>query len=425
MNAIPVYRGEEYRRLFAAARRSLEQSGGDLNRSIGVSDPGDAERRAIIGITGVHRKNGVKRLEVRLDALDARLRDALGIGLIDALPVITGVPLRNLPKDRARVSAERAQATRILTDSSLYDTHPWYAAWAAQLERDGTVTRLANQSTTIHLTQAVRTLEYLETRPPDAVPIPLPVLADTVTRDTKALNKGTLATLVLRALAEQAEIPQPNRTEQIRDLWDRFGVVVDDLASRVLVLNLPARGDGLGAWLTDAARLGIPFQVTLHQLTTLPIEAQVEEIYVCENPAVLRRAAEQLGPACPPLVCTEGRPSTAFHRLARAALAGGASVRYHGDFDWPGIEMTTQILQRYNASPWRMRADDYRRAVSREIEHIALKGTPRATSWDPDLASAMAEAGVAVYEESCLDALLADLGSPPWPHGQLDRASTD
>ena len=204
MSTISAYRGEAYRRLFAAARRSLEQSGGDLGRSIGISDPSDAERRAIIGITGVHRKSGVKRLEIHLDTLDTRLRAAIGVGLIEAVPLITGVPLRNLPEDRARAVTARERAVRILTDSSLHGTGPWYTAWVSGLERDGTVTRLANQSSTAYLAQAVRTLEYLETRQPDAAPIPLPVLADTVTRDTKALNKGTLANLVLRALAERA-----------------------------------------------------------------------------------------------------------------------------------------------------------------------------------------------------------------------------
>lgn len=409
MNAISAYRGDEYRRLFAAAHRSLEQSGGDLTRSVGVSDPSDAERRAIIGITGVHRKSGVKRLEVRLDDLDARLRVATGTGLIDALPAITGKPLRNLPQDRAHAHAAREQAGRILAGSPLHATAAWYASWAAQLERDGTVARLVNQSSTAQLGQAVRTLEYLETRPTDSAPIPLPFLADRITRDTKALNKGTLATLVLRALAEKARTPLPARAEDVRDLWDRFGVVVDDLASRVLVLNLPARGDGLGTWLTDAARLGVPFQVTLHQLASLPVEVRIEALYICENPAVLRRAAEGLGPACPPLVCTEGRPSTAFHRLARAVVSGGAVLRYHGDFDWPGVDMTDQILRRYTALPWRMGAEDYRRALSQEIEHIALKGAARTTPWEPALASAMKEAGVAVYEESCLESLLDDL----------------
>lgn len=331
------------------------------------------------------------------------------MGLIDALPAITGSPLRNLPQDRADAQAAREQAGEILTSSPLHNEAAWYPSWAAQLERDGTVVRLVNRSNTVQLEQAVRTLEFLEARQTDSTPIPLPVLADTITRDTKALNKGTLANLVLRALADKAGTPVPAKAEDVRDLWDRFAVVVDDLASRVLVLNLPARGDGLGAWLTDAARLGVPFQVTLHQLATLPIEVRIEELFVCENPAVLRRAAEELGPACPPLVCTEGRPSTAFHRLARVVRAGGAVMRYHGDFDWPGVDMADQILRRYAALPWRMGTEDYRRALSQGIEHIALKGATRATPWEPALADAMKEAGAAAYEESCLEPLLEDL----------------
>ena len=83
-------------------------------------------------------------------------------------------------------------------------------------------------------------------------------------------------------------------------------MVVDDLASRVLVLNLPARGDGLGEWLTGAARLGVPLYVTLHQLVELPVAGRPLMVYVCENPAVLRRAAAELGAGSAPLVCIGG-----------------------------------------------------------------------------------------------------------------------
>ncbi|MFD6812465.1 TIGR02679 family protein, partial [Streptomyces anthocyanicus] len=63
-------------------------------------------------------------------------------------------------------------------------------------------------------------------------------------------------------------------------MWDAFDVIVDDLASRVLVLNLPATGQGLGQWLTDAARYGTPFHITLHQLITLPIAVNLHTVYV-------------------------------------------------------------------------------------------------------------------------------------------------
>jgi len=58
------YRDPEYRRLLAAARRSLERTGGGLAARISVAEPDDAERKAITGITGVHQPAGTKRLTV-------------------------------------------------------------------------------------------------------------------------------------------------------------------------------------------------------------------------------------------------------------------------------------------------------------------------------------------------------------------------
>ena len=157
-------------------------------------------------------------------------------------------------------------------------------------------------------------------------PIALPALAAQITGDTKALNHGTgLSTLVLRALALRAGVARPGSAAERRDLWDRAGVLVDDLASRVLVLNLPAEGEGLGEWLTGAARYGTPFQVTLHQLAAasdpgvLPADRSCARTRRCSG-----GPARNWARRCPPLVCTEGRPSTAFHRLAvwRSAARG-------------------------------------------------------------------------------------------------------
>jgi uncharacterized protein (TIGR02679 family) len=237
----------------------------------------------------------------------------------------------------------------------------------------------------------------------------LPALAAQITGDTKALNHGTgLATLVLRALALRAGVPRPGSAAERRELWDRAGVLVDDLASRVLVLNLPAEGEGLGEWLAGAARYGTPFQVTLHQLATHPVKISCPRIFVCENPAVLRRACAELGAACPPLVCTEGRPSTAFHRLVGLAVGAGTELWYHGDFDWPGVAIAADVITRYGGRAWRMGARDYRSAAS---VGIGLKGEPVDAPWDPQLPEAMRATGYAVYEETLGDQLLADLAT--------------
>src|SRR6266567_1535267 len=187
--SVDRYRGPEYSRLMAAARRSLERTGGELIGRISVAQPDEAERRVIIGITGVHQPAGTKRLTVPLVELDGALRRATGLGLQAGLAALGG-PLRDRPAEAASLAAH-------------------------------------------------------------------------VTGDTKSLNHGTtLATLILRAHALRAGVSRPASAAERRELWDLSNVIVDDLASRVLVLGVTAEGDGLAAWLTDAARYGTPFQVT-------------------------------------------------------------------------------------------------------------------------------------------------------------------
>jgi uncharacterized protein (TIGR02679 family) len=403
-SAVGRFRAEAYRRLFAAARRSLERTGGDLSGNVSVSEPGIAERDAIAGLTGKRLSAGAKRVRVSLGDLDGDVRRACGLGLDELLETI-GPKLRDRPAESAADARARTDMLRVAQTSPLHAAE-WYRAWLDGI--GATLTKLITQGETDRLAQAVQVLEFLDGRPDEA--ITLPELASAVTRDTKALDhRKTLSRLVLGALASRAGVRSPERAEQRRELWDTFGVVVDDLASRVLVLNLPAEGDGLGEWLTGAARHGTPFQVTLHQLRTLPVRVRPRTVYVCENPAILRRAAGELGPGSASLLCTEGLPSSAFHRLAQAVTGGGGELRYHGDFDWPGIAIADAVIGRHGAVPWRMSAADYRDGLGGHTDHVALGRAARPVPWDPGLAAAMAGAGAAVYEESVADRLIADL----------------
>lgn len=403
------YRAAEYRRLLAAARRSVERTGGDLTGSVSVSEPTDAERKAIIGITGQYRDARTARITVRLADLDEAVREATGHGLPELLSELGG-PLRDRKAERDAFVVSRDGAIASAQASQLHGSCDWYRDWLEQIAADGTLTRLINQGEQARLGQAVRVLEYLADRA--GVPVMLPALAAAVTGDTKTLNHGTVAsTLVLRALAIKSGLPRPDSAGDRRELWETSDVVPDDLASRVLVLNLPARGLGLGEWLTGAANLGVPFYVTLHQLMTMPPAVPAVVVHVCENPAVLRRAAAELGPGSAALLCGEGRPSTAFNQLATAIVAGGGELRYHGDFDWPGIAIANSVMTRHAARPWRMSAADYLAGVRSDGDYVALTGTPRSTPWDPGLRDAMAASGRAVYEESVSAPLLGDLAS--------------
>jgi uncharacterized protein (TIGR02679 family) len=406
------YAGPEYRRLLDAARRSLERTGGDLTRTVTVKTPDDRERRAIIAITGQYRPEGVSVLAVRLADVDRVVHEATGQGLAELLERL-GPPLKDRPAERQRVTDGREAALRSAEDSFL-TARGWFQAWMAELAADGTLNRMVNTGEAAQVQQATRVLEWVEQRLElKAEPTQLAELAATITGNARALNHGTaLAALVLRALAFRLGAERPKTTEERRDLWDRSGVIVDDLASRVLVLNLPAGGDGLGEWLTSAKAYGTPFYVTLHQLVTMPVTVPPGQlVHACENPALLRRAAGLLGARAGPLICTEGQPSTAFHRLAAVITRAGGKLTYHGDFDWPGISIASGVISRHRAQPWRLATADYEAAIRGNADHANLAGIPQPTPWAPTLAAAMTAHGRAVYEESVADSLLADLAA--------------
>ncbi|MCZ7421081.1 TIGR02679 domain-containing protein [Verrucosispora sp. WMMA2044] len=385
-----------WRRMLAAARHSLERTGGRLDTTVTLSTPTDDERLVIIGITGTHRSAAAARLSIRLSAVDEHLRAAYGVGLIDVLAATA--PLRNRPSDRTREAVAR-DAVLAVAHEGRHAGSVWYAEWLDGLRRDGTLTRVVR--TGLPFGDVVRVLDALP-----AADEPMPVFADRVLDDTKALSEGPLRGLVLRAVAAWQQAALPVGGEQERALWESVGLVPDDLASQVLVLNAPATGGLVGRWLTEAAQAGVPMRVTLHQLRLAPLALTCGEVHVCENPAVLRAATTALGTQAPMLICTEGVPSVAAHTLLCTAPQD-AVIRWRNDFDWTGVRLTAAALQRYpGAVPWRMTSADYLPGAG---TGTALLGTPTETPWDPSLGESMRRTGRAVMEERLLDRLIADL----------------
>jgi uncharacterized protein (TIGR02679 family) len=327
------------------------------------------------------------------------LRQTCGRGLAETIGGTAGEALRDRPGERRQQELVRTVALEQARASALFGTR-WFDDWLTSISGDGTLTRLLRSGR--DLGSVLRVIEALP-----VVDEPMPVFAERVLGDTKALAEPTTKSLAIRALAAWQQVEVPRTAELERDLWESVGIVPDDLASQVLVLNLPARGGRVGEWLTEAAASSMPMRITLYQLRSAPLSIDAAEIFVTENPAVLR-AAVALGAATPPLVCTEGVPSVAVHRLL--AAAPDAVLRWRNDFDWPGVRMLTAARGRYGdrLAPWRMSAADYLSAVG---EGLALAGPPAATPWDPTLAEAMRRCGRAVMEERLLPMLLTDLRS--------------
>jgi uncharacterized protein (TIGR02679 family) len=154
-------------------------------------------------------------------------------------------------------------------------------------------------------------------------------------------------------------------------------------------------------------------------------------LYVVENPSVfsaLLDAMQALGPfrggaagadpvACPALICTSGRPSTAaslFIRKSLEAAKEGTKLYYAGDFDVGGLQMAASMEARFPDAfeAWHMDTGVYRTYVSgdgpafseeerRLLEQIELP-------WDAGLGAAMAERGVKCFQETALAKLSRD-----------------
>jgi uncharacterized protein (TIGR02679 family) len=290
----------------------------------------------------------------------------------------------------------------------------WVPEWISGLRRTGVLTRAGTDAAARGLNQAVAALRILlgpTTAPPTSWE--LAALASRVTGDAHGLDDNSLASAVLlHAAAHALGVPLPESAADRRDLWQTLGVATDAVSGTVLAWQLrPPGTDRWSRMMCDRAELGLVSHLTLHELDRAgPIQFAVggQTVSVCENPQVLQAAAH--AGTQTPLLCLSGNPATVGTRLLRALIGAGNPVRYHGDFDWPGVAIAGRIMA-LGALPWRMSAADYRKAVNGlDPDHaVALTRAEVATPWDPGLTAAMSARGLAVHEESVLADLLSDL----------------
>lgn len=387
--------------------RGRLERGEPVDGTVTLMGATSTQRRAAAKLLG-HAVGRATSLSIPLPEVEAALRKAGAAASLHAAVVALTGPVRHLAAERA-TEIRRWESSLAAARSSRLARLPWYAAWLEEIGRDGTVTRLIRQGHSLVLAQAPAVLEHLPGGP-DPAGILLARLAESVTSDARALDPGPLASLVLRALALREDVPAPTGRDAELALWTAAGVVTDDLVSQVLVLNVRAGGEPLGRWLTEAADVGEPCRVTLHQLNVMPVLPWAIDLYVCQRSTVMSAAAGQLGASGAPLVCTEGEPSVACRRLLHAAVATGTRVHWHSDFSWQGLRRTTAAMRQLRAEPWLMGAGDYQVGLAAGGSE-PLRGPAAASQWDTRLAELMHSSGRAVSEERLLPALLAGLST--------------
>ncbi|WP_238412374.1 TIGR02679 family protein [Saccharothrix deserti] len=365
---------------------------------VGPLDGG--QRAALADLLGSERLPG-EYATVSLTVLDDLLVSSVGAGAREVVTSLLG-PLDDRATRRALGEAARAELWEWVARHPVVTVQPALREWVEAVRKVGLVGGSVERTRT-ELDGALRVIDTLP-----AAGVPLPVLAEGVLGDPHALDEGTrCAGLVLRALAVLYGVDVPGSAQDRRALWERAGVVEDELSSVVLAAGLRLGGVG-GRVLHVCADSGHVAALTLAQVRATSFAGAPGDVWVFENPSALAVAVARFGASCPPVVCTSGWPNSAVIALLRGLSAAGAALHYHGDFDGEGVRIAAHVMARTGAAPWRMATDDYLLALG-----SAGVGTPvgRVTEapWDGGLAEAMREHGLAVAEERVTARLLDEL----------------
>lgn len=414
-------------RLWSDVRTRLERNGLQATGVLTV----DLEEEGVDRLSGLlgPGRRVASPAKVHLAVLDAALRSsAAAAGLVSVVEALTG-PLT----DRKAVRAERtegraniaAHLDAVLAQAGLNDQE-WVPTFVEGVRRSGLLTRAGSgaEAAVAHAGAALAELVAVGALEPGGTLegwCGLAELATKCTGDAHGLDAGRAApALVLRAVAAAFGVSPPESAAQVRDLWSQVGVTPDEVSGTVLVLGLrPPGADPWSAMMRARADLGLVTHLTVHELRGAAANRQWVAsgalVSVCENPQVLQ-AVSRAGGTSSPLVCTSGNPATAGWVLLHGLLAQGALVRYHGDFDWPGVAIAGRMVAA-GVAPWRLNAGDYLDAAEAppgvsSAEVLELTGRRVETPWDPELAAAMARTGIAVHEEALLEVLLGDLADP-------------
>lgn len=396
-------------RPLAAVRAQVERLG-RVGGTVQLDPLAEDEASALAGLLAtLHRRTRPRpgrpfRLPLR--DLDVALRTTrFALSLTDALELV-GAPLDLRPQRRSRERAAAATAWDAALAHPLCVRDERARAWVEWLRRRGSLARAAGPNGFSMLALALDLGDRLPHEPPRE----RTRLASELTGDPHALDDNRpLSRLLLAQLAARACVERPAVAVERRALWERFGVTTDQASADVLTLGLRPLGSGP---LARSVLLlhGRHFRLTVGQLAREPLHFEPGDVFVCENPTVLTAAEERLGDTCPPLVCTGGWPNAATWTLLATLRDVGATLHYHGDFDWDGVRIAGLLRERFDAQPWRFDATAYRAGIKRHRGQTRpLDGRPAREGPDAPLIAAMRETGVELHEEAVLEDLLGDL----------------
>lgn len=395
-------------RIGADAARRLERNGLRATGRLKLPRASEEEIAALSGLLGTRWRAPLPGADTSVDlaVLDEALV-ASGSSLLAFATAVRGAPLVEAGAARRVQLAHRDAGWISAFESSAVRWRPGLRSWLERERSTGALLRtgVADPFALLH-----ETLQLLSALPADP-PISLVRFAAAhCGGDPHALDRDRhLDALLRRALAHLDGDPAPLTTAPARrERYERWGLACDELSSTVLTLGLQPTGEGA---LEHRLRLAVgePQVLTLRELTGVRELHCGPSVFTCENPDVLAAAADELGAACPPFVCTEGWPSAACLRLLGALRTGGAAMHHHGDMDPAGLRILDHLIAHTGGAPWRMTAEDHAAHAAGGVE-VELGARIAVTA--PGLLAvgeAITASGRLVREEQTVRDLIAEL----------------
>ncbi len=376
---------------------ALDRNGLDWRGRLALPELAPEGRRRL-GIV-IERPVVHGRRSVALHEIATGVERISGVPLVEMLDLVGHPPAGRHEAAQARRAA--GQERRAALDTSVRELGPiasWMPRWADAAWRDGLfATRAANEVDTLvrRVSEVVAAGHTGRSRTE---------VAAQLLGDAHALDSATpLATLVTRALVER------DGPGHERMVWERAGLPLDLVSAPVLTWALPLIGNSAvavaGRAMTNAA---LPLHISVVALRDEPFRVpDGSPVLVVENPRLVETAATRRLPAA--VICTNGNPTTAPTEAIAALRASAAELRYHGDFDTPGLAMAARARD-MGCRPFRMSAQDYLSALAAAkadgvvLPEDAAPAPP--TPWDAELSDTFALHRLVVHEERVMDQIL-------------------
>lgn len=399
MSAPPSLCSGDLDALWRCVRERLENAGFDNRGRVRIPELSSRGRLALRSLLA--RRPGATVDLAELEA--ALIRLDVGDDLPSALDTL-GHPVSPEPAARRaeRADARRARAAARAEVESWVE--PWACEWIDGVIRVGILGGLDEPEALNLVSQARRVLDRFARDSSERTS--RVELAAQLLGSSHALDAGTrLEAAVARALRLQLG------TSDNRELWEQSGVHLDLTSAPALTWSLPMTRDcRLSALTSQATDFGLPLHLTRFALERHPARVPPDtSVLVVENPRIVEAAAQARSRT--PVLSTNGQPSSAVLLLLAQLRESGAALRYHGDFDTPGLAICER-LTRLGVIPWRMTARDYcdalRTANDQAIPLPIDELSPGPTPWDPALRDAFDRERRIVHQERLLPSLIRE-----------------